>query len=416
MKKLLLLLLLNSLISDFLYSQIVFEKGYFIDNNNTITECFIKNIDWNNNPEGFFYTLVENGEIRKGSKEEIKEFKVEGYAKYIRANVKIDRSRSELSGLSTSSSPQWSDEVLYLKVLIEGKANLFVYESGTLFRLFYSKEESTIQQFVYKEYIRPDNSILKNNGFRQQLLNDLKLPNQTQHNFDNLTFSKKKIESIFLNYNKYYNPDKLQSSNKLSIKSLKSDINFKLSAGFNYSNFLLRGAEWDYGSHHDFGKVLNKRAGFEFEYIFPFNKNKWAVIIEPTLQQFKTDLSVEYGPLIKETIIVDCKYIEFPIGIRHYFFLNPKTSLYLTGYFVPELGTNLNSRISMSLTDRTLNFSPGNSLVFGGGISFYRFSADVRYYLKNNVLNETGKTTEFNRLYFIIGFRFLDIKGHAKLN
>ena len=39
----------------FSYSQITFEKGYFISNDGIKTECFIKNLDWRNNPTEFEY-------------------------------------------------------------------------------------------------------------------------------------------------------------------------------------------------------------------------------------------------------------------------------------------------------------------------------------------------------------------------
>lgn len=45
-------------------AQIRFEPGYFIDTANQKTECFIKNVDWKNNPTRFDYKLSENGELK----------------------------------------------------------------------------------------------------------------------------------------------------------------------------------------------------------------------------------------------------------------------------------------------------------------------------------------------------------------
>ena len=45
------------------YSQISFENGYFIDNDNQKINCLIKNLDWENNPTKFKYKLSENNEL-----------------------------------------------------------------------------------------------------------------------------------------------------------------------------------------------------------------------------------------------------------------------------------------------------------------------------------------------------------------
>jgi hypothetical protein len=55
MKNLLLTALL--FLFSFSYAQITFEKGYFINNSGDRTECFIKNIDWRDNPTKFEYKM-----------------------------------------------------------------------------------------------------------------------------------------------------------------------------------------------------------------------------------------------------------------------------------------------------------------------------------------------------------------------
>ena len=45
-----LLLLLVSILTVNVYSQISLEEGYYIDNSNQKINCLIKNLDWKNNP------------------------------------------------------------------------------------------------------------------------------------------------------------------------------------------------------------------------------------------------------------------------------------------------------------------------------------------------------------------------------
>lgn len=53
-KQLLILTVLLSLITN---AQIIFEKGYYITNDDQKIDCFIKNNDWKYNPSEFDYQL-----------------------------------------------------------------------------------------------------------------------------------------------------------------------------------------------------------------------------------------------------------------------------------------------------------------------------------------------------------------------
>ncbi len=110
----------------------------------------IKNNDWKNNPETFEYKLFENNEPVNADVNSVKEFGIYSISKYIRSKVKIDKSKENLDDLSYDKEPLYVEEVLFLKVLVEGKSNLYYYVNGNLQRYFYNKDNSTIEQLVYK--------------------------------------------------------------------------------------------------------------------------------------------------------------------------------------------------------------------------------------------------------------------------
>ena len=141
-----LLLFLTVLLSFNSYSQISFEKGYYINNNNQKTNCLIKNIDWKNNPTEFEYKLYENSESKETNIKLIKEFGIDNISKYVRNTVNIDRSRETINNLSNDRNPIFKEEEVFLKVLVEGKANLYQYDDGNLRKYFYNKENSNIEQ------------------------------------------------------------------------------------------------------------------------------------------------------------------------------------------------------------------------------------------------------------------------------
>ena len=99
------------------YAQVLFETGYYINNNGQKIECEIKNIDWKNNPTEFDFRLSENTEQKKATTETVKEFGIYNYSKYVRSVVNIDRSSKYLSEISTDKNPIFAEEQLFLKVL-----------------------------------------------------------------------------------------------------------------------------------------------------------------------------------------------------------------------------------------------------------------------------------------------------------
>ena len=92
-----LVFILTTILSLNCYSQISFEKGYFIDNNNQKTNCLIRNIDWKNNPKEFEYKISEQTKKERLTIESVKEFGIDNVSKYIRFDVDIDRSSNYLN-------------------------------------------------------------------------------------------------------------------------------------------------------------------------------------------------------------------------------------------------------------------------------------------------------------------------------
>ncbi|MEO7210187.1 MAG: hypothetical protein ABIY35_04510, partial [Chitinophagaceae bacterium] len=108
------------------FSQISFEPGFIINNNGDKVDCLIKNLEWKNNPNEFTYKLSETSEELTGNIQNVKAF-FTGNAKYVLFNTDIDRSSDVLSEGTTDKEPQYKNETFFLKVLVEGKASLYVY-------------------------------------------------------------------------------------------------------------------------------------------------------------------------------------------------------------------------------------------------------------------------------------------------
>ncbi|WP_271393944.1 porin family protein [Aequorivita sinensis] len=392
MKKQLLFLLITVL-SFNCYSQISFEKGYYIDNSNQKTNCLIKNIDWKNNPTEFEYKLSENSESKKASIKLIKEFGIDNVSKYIRSNVNIDRSSEKFNQLSNHRKPIFKEEELFLKVLVEGKANLYLFEDGNLTRYFYNTEDTVIEQLVFKSYKTSNYKIGKNNSFKNQLWNNLKCPDFKISKVENLDYQKNDLINFFVEYNEC-NGEKSIIYEKKQKKDL---FNLSVRPGFNSSSLSIQNSVSS-SRDTDFDNEFGFRFGIEVEFIMPFNANKWSLIIEPTYQYFKSEKEIR-----NQTVIADYKSIEIPVGIRHCFFLSENSKIFINGSYILDLSSN--SIIDFS-SDVDLEINTGNNLAFGMGYKYNdKYSLELRYQTSREILSDyIAWSSDYNTLSVIFGY------------
>jgi len=379
------------LLSASAFGQIKFEKGYLIDNKNQKIECSIKNVDWKNNPSEFHYKLDGSDEIKTGDIKSVKEFGIYGFSKYIKADVKVDRSKVLLSDLTYGKNPIWSQEKLFLKVLIAAKASLYHYEDGNLSLFFYSISDSTINQLVHKKYLVDASTkdlVATNNYFRQQLWSSVRCKTTKLYRVEKINYNKKELEQYFNEYNNCEGGSKVISE----IEGERNIFNIKITPGINHSSMKLV----DFNPSFDYTPAINPRLGLEFEYILPYNKNKWSLLFEPTYQQ----LSVEKSGATK----INYSSIEFPLGLRHYFFLNENSKIFLNGLYIPRPTYNFDSQINTPYGN--LQIKNLASFAFGAGFESNRISLEVRYYGSRPIAtNYVYFSAEYRRLSLIVGYK-----------
>lgn len=396
-----LLIILTVILSTHCYSQISFEKGYYIDNNEQKIECLIKNIDWKNNPTEFEYKLSEDSEQKKETIQYVKEFGVYNYSKYIRSTVNIDRSSENVEKLSTVRNPIFKEEILFLKVLVEGKSNLYQYEDVNLVRYFYRKDNTdNIEQLIYKSYKISETQIAENIGFKQQLLLNLKCENIKTEDIKNLKYHKDYLVKIFIKYNQCGTSEVINFAEKQK----KDLFNLNLRLGLNSSSLAIHNLTnsgdifiGNYGDV-DFGNKIGFRIGTEAEFIFPFNKNKWAIIVEPTYQYFKSEKK-----LSTLNTKADYKSIELPIGVRHYFFINNNSKLFINASYILDF-TN-NSTIFYN-SNTILEITKSTNLGFGIGYKQNdKYSIELRY-LTNRALLQQYESyySDYKTVSLIFGY------------
>lgn len=287
-------------------------------------------------------------------------------------------------------------------MLIEGDANLYLYEDKNITRYFYSHNNGEVKQLVYKKYKAEGNTVAKNEYYKQQILRDLKCSKISQDDIAYIGYTKRELSRLFNNYNKCKDP------NYVERKKAKKDLfNLSVRLGLNSSNLSITEANTD---AMDFDNYLSPRISVEAEYILPFNQNKWSVIVEPTFQSYKTEKTMEVdnvsgGQLHGE---IDYKSLEVPVGLRHYFFLGNNSKLFLNAAFVFDFA--MDSKAEFSRNDGTIykdfDISSRTNWAIGFGFKFMdKFSLEARYHTGREILDRyVTYTSDYETMSVIFGY------------
>ena len=391
--KILLSIILITFVQFLTLAQITLEKGYFIDNDGNRVECYIKNSDWRSNPREIKYSLAETGNLEKHTITSVQEFGVYGYSKYIRRKVLIDKSTSDLNKLSRNRNQEFQEQVVFLKVLVEGPATLYKYSQEELLRFFYRVDTSEIRQLVYKKYSIDLVTSRENESYKQQLLVEVNCNKKLLKTINTIAYQDKPL----INYFRDENLCKGDSSVEYKKAKQNDYFNLKITPGINLTTINIIAGRRDIDSCM-FGSQKGFRLGLEGEFIFPYNKGKWRLVFEPTYQYFNSKPLFPF-PYTRQ---LNFKSIEFPLGLRYYSFLNKDFKLFYNLFLNPSWSYNFNT-IIRSEFGADWKTKPSTSFILGSGLEWKRLSVEARYYTNRRVFVQEGST--YTRLAIVLGFK-----------
>lgn len=381
------------------FAQNKFEQGYYIDNSGVKKECLIKNYDWKNNPKDI---EIKNANLEDVSTtkniEEIKEFGINGISKFIKATVNIDESSQNANTLTNSANPKYIEKTVLLKVLVEGKSNLYYFENEDYERFFYSVNDK-IEQLVYKQYYNSDGNIVTNDLYKQQLFVNFKC-NNDQKSIIALKYNNNDLIDYFIKTNNCISG---KTETKAISEKRKFETNFKVNLLLNSVSQNITIPYLNINSTSE--KINNFSFGFETEIILPYNNKNWSVVFDPSYITYKERITTNFVYLNKNRSYINENNIllfRLPLGIRRYFTLNKKSKIY----------TNL--AVSVNISNNNIN----SLYEEDGGFTSYNFVAGLGYqYKKYNVelkLNNktltyanplTGKEISLNHIALKLGYR-----------
>jgi len=395
MKKLFLLILILQLLSS--KAQIKYEKGYIIDNNDNKTDVLVRNLDWMRNPTSFSYKISESDKEKTGNIKDFKEFGAASSFKFVRFSGNVDTSPDRIDQLSVTKAPIWEEKQIYLLQVVSGNINLYSFSDGNIERYYYSKMDGEITPLIFKKY-NLDGDIYKiaeNDQYKSQLSQLFENNDIISAKVSKVSYNNKSLSRIFEEYN----------GKKEEIKNNKVDFNLAIRPGINFTSLKLD--THDTSNQVNFSSKTIFRIGLEAELVLPFNKNKWALLLEPTYFSYKNEnLSINE----KYKYHVDFSYIDLGLGLRHYMFINDNSKIFINASIIIMLSTSDNAKIYYDVLSG--NYSGG--LLINGKSSFFglgagynfknKFSAEIRYGTKRELFGEGlwNANTQYTSL--IIGY------------
>ncbi|MCF8371899.1 MAG: hypothetical protein K9H64_09765 [Bacteroidales bacterium] len=386
--KVIYLLILLLILSIDTMGQVIFEKGYFIDNNDKKTECLIKNHDWKTPPNEIEYQLTGSSEAKVADVNEIKEFGVSGL-KYRRFTVEIEQSSESISQMTEEKEPIFTEETLFLKVIIEGSASLF--SAGKEIRYFYSVNNSEVAQLVHKQYLTPYHEVASNNSYKSQLYSDLKCSCITREEIKNTKYKNDALIRVFEKYNTCVHSDFINFEEKQK----RDAFNLYLRPGLKRATLSI-GNSYNQAQNVDYGSKLNFSIGFEAEFIFPFNKNKWAIFIEPTYQSYQAEKPNHYN-----SNSIHYNSIELQIGIKHSMYLNFNSKIFLSGGIV-FIDIPFDSKIGVGGIEIRTSYNE----IFGAGYCYKnKYSCELRYGTSRDIITSyVHYFSDYRSISLIFGY------------
>ncbi|HEV2480790.1 MAG TPA: hypothetical protein VGS79_14035 [Puia sp.] len=356
------------------YTQVKFDSGYFVTNDGRRNNCLIKNYDWHYNPTGFFYKQAENGIVEKASIDEVKEFGILNFSRYERFDLQVDTSAGEAGEMDDNSGPEYKRETVFLKVLVQGKATLYEYRKGNMTRYFFKTDSIGLSPLVHKTYMAAEDrgSVLENNLFRNQLISALRSPELNMDRFSRLSYTETSLISVF----DAYNGSQHSNGEKIVLKHYKGQFNLNLRIGTDLSGLTVNQSYFQ-PSKTTYGNKISATAALETEFVLPYNRNKWAAVLQLGYHSYKADPGSSGS--------ADYKYLELGVGAREYFFIGKHSRLFATvlGFIDEPIGSGAIFYGSDSLGTRLMY-----NVALNAGYKYKnKWSIELQYTLTRNILD-----------------------------
>ncbi len=383
--------------------QVIFEKGYYLDNSGKRIDGLIRNDDWRSNPSRFYYKENESSASKELGVGESGEFGLDKGIRFIRETVDIDYSsdvdeinrnpEGAVSQLSRQRDPEWKRQTVYLQVVVDGYADLFYWYGEGRSRFFYRVANSPIAQLISKSYLKDNDESravvvgvnkpfssfqqLRNDDYKDQLFKNAICGKIGLERVKAIDYKREDLRLYFVEINKCFGAQ-YTDNDAAAPRSRKIQLNIR--PGLNFSSYEIETPTSFSTIRSSFPLATTFRLGAELEYFVRFSANHWSLLAEPTYRTYSQEFT---RGTAKDK--VNYTSIELPLGVRYSIYLNPDSRIFLNASFVLDFA--LSSEIAIQGA-QTRTVSSSSNFAFGAGIARKKLSAEVRLFTGRNLLKD----------------------------
>ena len=365
-------------------------KGYYVTASGQRTQGYFKQGDYNDTPALRF--KASRGDEYAALPEEVVEYGFdEERLKFVKHTVSMDVSGND----TTDKNPKLESRVIFLNLLLKGKATLYSYTKDYRVTYFFSVEgkQETVNQLVYKKYKLADGSPAENAGFRQQLFETVKCDRQNISDFTGIFYDKKQLMNVIRNYNEC-------TGGKAVAFGPKKQTGFKYTVvGGLYSSRL--GIENGKPDVKTTSADINFGLGFEAAYVFKSEATELFFRGEFETINVTLDETADLGYNLTRSIYeLETYAANIYIGPRYNFIINDNNKIFADASFcfsIPFGDITKATRITPPTgetyngTGVTYSLDPGFAVDFGVGYTLNKkFGLALRYETSRDFLDDAN--------------------------
>ena len=380
--------------------------------------------NWGNNPYKVRFKTTPESEPRI-----FKPFDIDGFSVkneiYVSAAIQRETSPIKTGELEYDPELQLEKDTVFLKAVILGPKSLFYYKNAQEKKdQFYIRLDSQFQLLIFKKYLK---GVEQNNTTREIVFENRTYIGQLRVYLTDCPTIQTKLKNLKYDMNHfiklfhyYYECTDMQIDFEKKIERVKVELGILSGLSIAKVNFQTESDISQFLVNSHFQPSYNYAGAFFTDFVFPRNQRKFSLLVELFYNRYY--FTAEYTDKVNEdhytiyTTQIGYSYIKqnfmlrfkYPVG-KTYLFINGGVSL---GSAVS--GINSLKKYSKFYYDEHTTYQSAlaarhleQSLLLGLGVRYKWFLFEIRGETGNGMARNYGIKSTVNRIYFLLGFRFL---------
>ncbi len=373
--KLVLVFFFCFLMTPFLMAQVKFEEGYLVDLDGDTLRVFVEVQSWTKNPDEVIYRQNAEATTERAGPATVQAFCVEGL-KFASKVIEVDITPEDVREVGNSLDAKIVRRNVFLKVLVEGEATLYLYDDNRRRKFYYSVGEGEVTPLVYRRLAYSGETVRENNSYQTQL-NHVVNCNKTQKEVENVDYNLNSLVRYFQEYNECKGTAQMSYLRNNRFKQFH--VYLKGAVGMMSADLLILSRRSNSFETEISGEPLYS-FGLESEYSWSSKKKRFSVILSAGYQQFTfEDLRAT------DSLSMEGKFIQIGVGTRYSIHFNESARWFASAGYAHYLSagagyTYRDDEFLRNPSDVEFDLNSGPGYFLGTGVELRnRFLVQVRY-------------------------------------